>query len=270
MSIAVSTSVWRHSQLKGTSLLILLALADWSDDDGRSFPSVRTLARKARISERQAQKQLDLLRKAGELEVLLGMGPVTQGGRSNLYRILLESYPAEEGVSPGSPPVVRDRVSRATQRGVAGDVEGVSPVTPNTSDIRQDTPNARASGVEQSAKPPGVSDSVWRDFLAVLQKKGKVATPTYLDSIADEGKKAGQGLPAVIRIMAEKGWASFNASWSGATVSATSGDAIDLATKGGIERAARELRIQQMADEQWPQFGERVRQAWSKFSTEAA
>lgn len=264
MSIAVSTKVWRHSRHKGTSLLILLALADWSDDEGRSFPSIRTLAGKARISERQAQKQLDHLRQLGELEVHLGMGPVSQGGRSNLYRIRLEGYPADEGVSPASPPVARARgVSPATRRGVTGDRKGVSPATPNTSDIRQDTPDACVPA-EQAGRPEGVDDSTWRDFLEVLRVKGKAPTPTYLASLEEAGKAAGIGMADVVRTMATRGWASFNASWVRGAPGQPEDGAIDLATKGGIERAARELRMQQRADEQWPQFGDRVRQAWAE------
>lgn len=263
MSIAVSTKVWRHSKLKGTSLLILLALADWSDDEGRSFPSIRALAGKARISERQTQKQLDHLRQLGELEVHLGMGPVFQGGRSNLYRIRLEGYEVGEGVSPASPPVTRDGVSRTTRRGVTGDAKGVSPATPNTSGIRQDTPSGRVSA-DQAGKPDGVDDPTWRDFLEVLRLKGKAPTQTYLASLEDAGKAAGMGMPDVIRTMAAKGWASFDASWVRGAPSQPEDAAIDLATKGGIERAARELQLQQRADEQWPQFGDRVRQAWAE------
>lgn len=263
MSIAVSTKVWRHSRLKGTSLLILLALADWSDDEGRSFPSIRSLAGKARISERQTQKQLDHLRQLGELEVHLGMGPVSQGGRSNLYRIRLEGYEVGEGASPTSPPVTRDGVSRTTRRGVTGDRKGVSSATPNTSEIRQDTPSGRVFA-DQTGKPEGVDDSTWRDFMEVLRVKGKAATPTYLASLEAAGKAAGMGMQDVVRTMAAKGWASFDASWVRGAPGQSEDAAIDLATKGGIERAAREQQMQKRADEQWPQFADRVRAAWAE------
>lgn len=269
MSIAVSTKVWRHSRLKGTSLLILLALADWSDDEGRSFPSIRSLAGKARISERQTQKQLDHLRQLGELEVHLGMGPVSQGGRSNLYRIRLEGYEAGEEVSSASPPVARDGASRTTRRGVAGDRKEMSSATPNTSGIRQDTSTARAS-VDQAGKPEGVDESTWRDFREVLRVKGKAPTQTYLASLEEAGKAAGMRMPEVIRLMAVKGWASFDASWVRGAPGQRDDASIDLATKGGIERAARELQMVQRADEQWSQFGERVRVAWAEHKQIAA
>jgi len=38
------TYVWEHSSQKGTLLLLLLAVADFADKDGKAYPSIRTLA----------------------------------------------------------------------------------------------------------------------------------------------------------------------------------------------------------------------------------
>jgi hypothetical protein len=63
------TAVWEHSPQKEGSLLILLALADFAHDDGAgAFPSIKTLAHKARMSERNAQYCLRRLEAAGEIE----------------------------------------------------------------------------------------------------------------------------------------------------------------------------------------------------------
>ena len=55
MSIAWMNYVWEHSDQKGTSLLLLLAIADHANDDGICWPSVARLAHKARTTKRQAQ-----------------------------------------------------------------------------------------------------------------------------------------------------------------------------------------------------------------------
>lgn len=112
--------------------------------------------------------------------------------------------------------------------------------------------------------PQGLDESTWRDFLEVLRLKGKAPTATYIASLADAGKAANMSMPDLIRMMAAKGWASFDASWVRGALGQPEDATIDLATKGGITRAARELQMQQRADEQWPQFGERVRQAWAE------
>lgn len=75
--------VWEHSQQSGSSLLVLLALADFADDDGYCYPSVARLAKKARLSERATQYALRDLEEAGELSVERG------GGRrkANRYKV---------------------------------------------------------------------------------------------------------------------------------------------------------------------------------------
>jgi hypothetical protein len=83
MSIKVMTRVWESAPVKGGRLLILLALADFSDDAGRSWPSVATLARKARLTERQAQRCLIELTDQGLLQVSLNAGP----HGTNVYEI---------------------------------------------------------------------------------------------------------------------------------------------------------------------------------------
>lgn len=66
MSIKVMTAVWEHSQHKGASLLLLLAIADHAHDDGGgAFPAVGKLAQKIRMSARQVQRILHLLEASG-------------------------------------------------------------------------------------------------------------------------------------------------------------------------------------------------------------
>jgi hypothetical protein len=46
MSVYISTDVWKHSNQSGSSLLLMLALADISNDDGHAWPGVVHLANK--------------------------------------------------------------------------------------------------------------------------------------------------------------------------------------------------------------------------------
>ena len=62
--------VWELSRHVGTDLLMLLAIADFSDDDGLAFPSVEKLAKKCRMSKRNAQDRLKVLSESGELTIL--------------------------------------------------------------------------------------------------------------------------------------------------------------------------------------------------------
>lgn len=57
MSIKLTTLVWDESPYEGAMLLMLLAIADFSsDDEGKSWALMGTLARRARVSVRYARQ----------------------------------------------------------------------------------------------------------------------------------------------------------------------------------------------------------------------
>lgn len=79
--------VWAESSHAGSDLLMLLAIADFADDDGNAYPAVTTLAAKCRMKTRNANYVLSSLQASGELEVRINEGP--RG--TNRYRIVLGS-----------------------------------------------------------------------------------------------------------------------------------------------------------------------------------
>ncbi|MET7399151.1 helix-turn-helix domain-containing protein [Dactylosporangium sp. NPDC005572] len=107
MSVLASSWVWRHAQAGGTALIVLLAIADHADDDGVGFPSIPTLAAKARLDERTIQRIIRRLVGAGQLRILDG----TAGGRrSNTYQLVMDrteaiSTPPADCHPGDSPPV---------------------------------------------------------------------------------------------------------------------------------------------------------------------
>lgn len=92
MSIRVMTLVWAKSKNKRTALLLELAIADFAHDDGcGAFPSIHTLAKKTRQTDRNVQLLLDKLVESQEVSVSEGTSPYG----TNEYAInvkLLESY----------------------------------------------------------------------------------------------------------------------------------------------------------------------------------
>ena len=64
---------------------MLLAIADFADDDGRAYPAVPTLAKKCRMKPRNTNYVLAALKSSGELHIGMQEGP--RG--TNLYRIAL-------------------------------------------------------------------------------------------------------------------------------------------------------------------------------------
>jgi len=86
MSIEIMSTIWKLAEIGGTELLVLLALADFANDEGICWPSLKTVSRKARISERQTGRVIASLKKKGYLSIqhrLTGEATYT----SNLYVI---------------------------------------------------------------------------------------------------------------------------------------------------------------------------------------
>lgn len=82
MSMEAMTWVWKNSKQKGSALLALLAIADFARDDGtNSWPSIRTLAEKTRMSERSVQLIIKQLSVQGEITV----GPGGGARKTNVY-----------------------------------------------------------------------------------------------------------------------------------------------------------------------------------------
>lgn len=120
MSIKVQSHVWEHSPAKGGELLILLAIADFADDTGIAWPSIDTLAQKARLSTRQTQYNVRALIAGGQIAVEENAGP----HGTHRYRVL--GVQSLQGAKTA-------RVQSATQRGAISDTGGVQPIAPEPS-----------------------------------------------------------------------------------------------------------------------------------------
>ena len=74
MSIRVMTKVWDTSEQKGSTLLLLLALADHAADDGFCWPGYEHLAQKIRMSTRSVSRLIETLEEDGDLFVIRKKG----------------------------------------------------------------------------------------------------------------------------------------------------------------------------------------------------
>ncbi|MCA0184835.1 MAG: helix-turn-helix domain-containing protein [Proteobacteria bacterium] len=97
MSVKILSLVWEGFPGSGSELLTMLALADWSDDSGRCWPSVPSIARKVRLSPDQARRVVHRLIKNDFLAVTAGKN----GGRnSRRYLINLDRLTPSAGATP--------------------------------------------------------------------------------------------------------------------------------------------------------------------------
>lgn len=165
MSIRVMTAVWDSGAYDGCSLLVLLALADWSKDDGtKIFPTIRQIMEKARLSERGARDCMRKLREDGVV-VLVAAADGTPG-RANEWRIDLRRLSEvaglhaldKRGASDGGkvcPPAPEhqenngsDTVQPVVSQPTAGDASAASPQGER---VHQSAPVAEGTGANDDA-----------------------------------------------------------------------------------------------------------------------
>jgi hypothetical protein len=70
MSIKIMVNVWELSEHNGLRLLLLLAIADYADENGLAWPGTRTLAHKIRMDRRNMWRTVQEVADSGELLVL--------------------------------------------------------------------------------------------------------------------------------------------------------------------------------------------------------
>jgi hypothetical protein len=76
MSVQAISWVLEHSESRRASRHVLISIANHCDSAGQnSFPSVSTIARESKISDREVRRSLKILIELGELAIERGTGP---------------------------------------------------------------------------------------------------------------------------------------------------------------------------------------------------
>lgn len=130
MSIKVMDRVWDRYPEGGGELNLALKLADHAHDDGTHiFPSVETLAKKTRQSERAVQYQMRRMQKRGWLILVANAGGGR--GRAREYRISAEWINGAELApisvdSKGAENAPLEKGASENTKGATGDVKGAN------------------------------------------------------------------------------------------------------------------------------------------------
>lgn len=134
MSVRIMDYVWKFGKATNGDLLVLLAVADFANDNGEAWPSVSTLAKKARLKERQTQYSLRRLVEAGELQIFANKGP--KG--CHIYRVVV---PINRGAENAGVQIMRGALSDTG--GAFCDTQGVHSSAPKPSENRHIEPSER-------------------------------------------------------------------------------------------------------------------------------
>ena len=147
MSLDISKAVWEGSRSKGSERLLLLAIADFADINGRAWPGITRLKKMTRLSERSIQALRKSLVRRGELTITKPGG----GNTTNHYRIEVQTLRGRKDC-PGQPDCTRPGQPAALQGGKLCGIP-LPPAAPNPSG------NRHRSIIEQSEeKRPSESD----------------------------------------------------------------------------------------------------------------
>lgn len=160
VSIKVMTDVWADADCKGSELLVLLALADFSDDEGENiYPSMQTLARKTRLSDKQVRRVIQTLVKLELLEILEPGGWKYGRNRANSYRIRLENIGTPKMSVPlGHAGEYRTGIGGSTVLPPAGDDPSSKSLYNPPLKGRRPTPGRKNGGKRRSYNPDDYDD----------------------------------------------------------------------------------------------------------------
>ena len=174
MSVRTMARVWEDSQHGGTELLMLLAIADFADDQGTAYPSVATLAEKCRMKPRNANYILAALQESGELQVRQNKGV----NGTNRYRNVLESL----GAKKVQPVAVVQSPAGVQCSALTPATECASPLqsVADKLSVNHQEPSEKASSPRPSARKPsrrktGQTFSTW---LAEIRAVGEQPVPS--------------------------------------------------------------------------------------------
>lgn len=99
MSLQALSTVWDCSHASGTTLLVLLKIADHADVEGFCYPSEKTLAEASRCDVRSVRRAVSSLQDLGEIEVWEWVDQ--SNARHNGFRLLVGDFSEWAGVRPG-------------------------------------------------------------------------------------------------------------------------------------------------------------------------
>jgi hypothetical protein len=166
MAVEAITYVWQSTKQSGSGLVMMLALADYANQDGVCWPGIEALAEKCRMTERNAQLLLKRLAKDSEIIIHRNKGVATGTGNTNKYELIgfVEWLEEVKRISSLKKQGVKNRASRGEKSGSQG-VKAASP-KPSLE------PSLEPLGVD--ALPPHVADAVDK----------AMHTPAYSDPLA--------------------------------------------------------------------------------------
>jgi hypothetical protein len=205
MSINISLKAW-DLKLSANEKLVFLAIADYSNQYGKSWPAISTIGKKCGLSPRTIHSHLSNLQKKGFIS------KTQRRGRSSIYWVVLDNLGmTEEKRPPQDPPETPADNADASAR-CAGHLSNHRTQNPPAS--CQFSANKKQTSDVIKLVALGIEQQVAKDWITTRKTKGaKALTQTFLNGLVREANIAGISVCVAARIAVERQWNSFNAAW---------------------------------------------------------
>ena len=192
MSIRIMSQVWNMEIDDSTTKLTLMALADFSDDEGYCYPSYEVLAKKISKSKRTAIRAVEKLTELGFLQK--EKRELKDGTSSaNLYKILSE----KERVTSMTLPSDTDDTPRVTSMSPCSD-KGVTPINITTNRTVSRTinePSINPLPPKGILLPDFIDPNLWQEYLAYKkERREKLSSKGIEMKFSEWAKWASEGI----------------------------------------------------------------------------
>lgn len=221
MSVEALTWAFRQTMKHSSAKFVLVALANCASTESmEAYPSVAHLADATGQDRKTVLENLKRLRELGLIEDL----GLRKGATGQVVVYRLKS--SENGT------VKESQKRNSTENGTVPFLDGNSPVFPPEQSRfslkesrKRDTEPSEPSRNRKSnqkkkkapacavARPEGVSEQTWGDWLIIRKSKHAPVTETALAGIRREAAKAGVDIAEALRTCCERGWGGFKAEW---------------------------------------------------------
>ena len=206
MSIKIMSQVWNMEIDDSTTKLTLMALADFSDDEGYCYPSYEVLAKKISKSKRTAIRAVEKLNELGFLQK--EKRELKDGTSSaNLYKILSEkdrvtqTHPRvtneKERVTSMTLPSDTDDTPRVTSMTPCSD-KGVTPINITTNRTVSRTikePSINPLPPKDILLPDFIDPNLWQEYLAYKkERREKLSTKGIEMKFSEWAKWVSEGI----------------------------------------------------------------------------
>ena len=190
MSIRMMTAVWDSQRYEAGTLLVLLAMADYAnDEDHTCHPSIGRLADKSRLSRRQVQRIMDRLKGDGVITPV-GEHPVRNGSPIVVYRIETDAL-AKGDIGDGKgdimSPLDSENVANVTLKGDTHVTPGVTPMSHDPLEEPLEDPSVVEEGTVP-APPAAAEPPAWYETEPAegAPRPSPLATPPTVRSLTQQ------------------------------------------------------------------------------------